>query len=356
MTETELIQLWQLIKEKSRSLGFSNISITDCDLSRYVIHFNNWLSQNYHGSMNYMTNHYEKRIHPEQLVEGTQRVIVVTVPYLTEKYDLKETITNLNSPSEQAMISRYAWGRDYHKVIRKRLGKLAEYISSFFPNHHYRAFTDSAPVLEKPLAEKAGLGSTGKHSNILNKQGSWFFLGELYTNIPFKAENVTEPEDLCGKCKACISICPTNAIVAPKVVNASRCISYLTIENKGPIPIEFRKAIGNRVYGCDDCQLACPWNRYAKLTTIEDFKMRHNFNQISLLEVFQWDEKTFLKKTEGSAMRRVGYLSWLRNVAVALGNASYNPEIIKALESKKTLISDKMVLEHINWAIKQQNI
>ncbi|MCF6764904.1 tRNA epoxyqueuosine(34) reductase QueG [Thiotrichales bacterium 19S3-7] len=354
MIDKDLAKIWQLIKEKSIELGFSNISVTDCELSRYISHFKHWLNENYHGSMTYMNNHFDKRTHPEKLVEGTQRVIIVTIPYLTEKYDLKTTITKLNKPSEQAIISRYAWGRDYHKVIRKRLQKLADYISSFFDNHHYRAFTDSAPVLEKPLAEKSGLGVIAKHSNLLTKQGSWFFLGELYTNIPFKAENITESEDLCKKCKACISICPTEAIIAPKVVDAKRCISYLTIENKGPIPIKFRKAIGNRIYGCDDCQLVCPWNRYAKLTTIEDFKTRHSFNQISLLEVFQWDEKTFFKKTEGSAIRRIGYLSWLRNVAVALGNAPYHVDILKVLENQRLLISDEMVIEHINWAIKEQ--
>ncbi|MCF6808425.1 tRNA epoxyqueuosine(34) reductase QueG [Thiotrichales bacterium 19S9-12] len=354
MNKNNLAEIWQIIENHAKDLGFSNISVTDCDLSRYIQHYHNWVNQNYHGDMVYMTSHGDKRYHPEKLVEGTQRVIVVTVPYLTKKYDLKEVKKELKQQSDQAAISRYAWGRDYHKVIKKRLELLAKLINEKLEGHQYRVFTDSAPVLEKPLAEKANLGSYGKHSNILTKAGSWFFLGEIYTNIPFKPVNITETEDLCGACTACIKVCPTNAIVAPKIVDARRCISYLTIENKGPIPLEYRKAIGNRIYGCDDCQLICPWNRYATVTPIKNFEVRHQLDSISLLDVFNWDEKTFLKKTEGSAIRRIKYLRWIRNIAIALGNAPHQREIIQALEAKKLIITDEMVLEHIDWAIDQQ--
>lgn len=350
----KLNHLWLEVKNKATKLGFSDIQVTDCDLSRYITHYNNWIKNNYHGSMNYMTTHGEKRYEPEKLIPDTQRVIIVAVPYLTKQYEFKNIKKELDEVTDKAIISRYAWGRDYHKVIRKKLNQLAQFITEIYSSHQYRAFTDSAPVLEKPLAEKAGLGIIGKHSNLLNKQGSWFFIGEIYSNIPFKINKKIESEDLCGKCRACINICPTNAIIKDKVVDARKCISYLTIENKDEIPLEFRKQIGSRIYGCDDCQLICPWNRYAKLTTIDDFKTRHSLDNLTLLELFNWNEQTFLKNTEGSAIRRIGYLQWIRNLAIGLGNAPKNNEILDALYKKRNEVKNEMVLEHINWAITEQ--
>jgi epoxyqueuosine reductase len=252
-------------------------------------------------------------------------------------------------------ISRYALGRDYHKVMRKRLQKLADKIKAAIGDFGYRAFVDSAPVLEKALAEKSGLGWIGKHTNLINqKAGSWFFLGEIYTDLPLPITN-HNTENHCGSCSACIDLCPTNAIIAPYKVDARRCISYLTIELHGSIPVEFRKDMGNRIYGCDDCQLCCPWNRFSQPTTEQDFFTRHPLDTPDLLDLFQWNEKTFLKNTEGSAIRRIGYLRWLRNISVALGNAPASKNIIDVLENKKRELNDNdMLVEHIDWALERQ--
>ena len=251
-----------------------------------------------------------------------------------------------------AYISRYATGRDYHKLVRQRLKKLAEKINLNYGEFGYRCFVDSAPILEKALARNSGLGWIGKHTNLINpKAGSWFFLGEIYTNLPLKIDSPYEKQH-CGTCTACIDICPTNAIVGEMQVDARRCISYLTIELKGSIPIEFRKMIGNRVYGCDDCQLICPWNKFAKISNEDDFRVRHGLDKTNLIELFSWTETEFKKKTEGTAIRRIGYECWLRNIAIGLGNATTTTKVINALKSRQDN-SSTLVKEHIDWALEQ---
>ncbi len=297
-----------------------------------------------------MERHGLKRSRPEQLLPGTIRVISARMNYLPES-PLNSNKT-LDDPL-QAYLSRYSLGRDYHKVVRKRLQKLATLIERKTGTFGYRAFVDSAPVLEKALAEKAGLGWIGKHTNLINKKaGSWFFLGELYTDLPLPIDNPSDEH--CGTCAACIDICPTKAIIAPYQVDARRCISYLTIELRGAIPEEFRKDIGNRIYGCDDCQLVCPWNRFARLSDEQDFLPRHGLNAVQLVELFAWDEQTFLKKTEGTAIRRIGYECWLRNLAVALGNAPTTAVVIKILKSRLHHPSE-LVREHVEWALSQHS-
>jgi epoxyqueuosine reductase len=293
--------------------------------------------------------HGSKRTHPEQLVEGTLRVISVRMNYLPDEPDP----THLLEKSTHAFISRYALGRDYHKVLRQRLQKLADKIADHIGPFGYRAFVDSAPVMEKALAEKAGLGWIGKHSNLLSRDaGSWFFLGELYTDLPLPID--APLTDHCGECTACIDHCPTQAIVAPYQVDARKCISYLTIELKDSIPIEFRKAMGNRIYGCDDCQQCCPWNRFAQPAELNDFMPRHGLDQAALIELFDWDEETFLKKTEGSAIRRIGFERWQRNIAIALGNGKSTDKAISLLKKKRQDCSE-LVAEHIDWALEQLN-
>jgi epoxyqueuosine reductase len=304
-----------------------------------------WLEKGFHGEMAYMESHGLKRSRPDLLQPGTQSIISVRMDYLPHAAD---SHTLLNQP-EAAFISRYALGRDYHKVLRQRLQKLADQIASVVPDFQYRAFTDSAPVLEKAIAEKAGLGWIGKHSNLINrKAGSWFFLGELYTNLPLPADTAATAH--CGNCQACLDICPTQAIVAPFQVDARRCISYLTIELHGAIPEDLRPLLGNRIYGCDDCQLVCPWNRFAKLTTESDFSPRHKLDSETLLNLFAWDEAEFLQKTEGSAIRRIGHVRWLRNIAVALGNGKAHETVMAALHSKLSHPSE-LVREHVLWAL-----
>lgn len=335
------------IKTLGETLGFQQIGITNTDLSAYEERFLSWLAKNFHGTMNYMHAHGAKRYHPEQLIPGTLRVISARMNYLSADTDMIKT---LNNP-EKAYISRYALGRDYHKLIRKRLTSLAEKIQTIVGPFGFRAFADSAPVLEKPLAEKAGLGWIGKHTNLLNRTaGSWFFLGEIYTDLPLPID--TPVTNHCGTCTACIDICPTQAIVAPYQLDARLCISYLTIEFKGSIPLTLRKKIGNRIYGCDDCQIVCPWNRFAKPTQEKDFQPRHHLSSADLTDLFLWTEKTFLQKTEGSAIRRIGYECWSRNLAVALGNAPTNEKILAALHARKEDPSS-LVKEHVLWAIEQ---
>lgn len=336
------IKLW------GKELGFQQTGITNTQLEDAEHHLNQWLKSGFHGCMNYMAKHGTKRSRPEELEPGTVSIISVRMDYLpVEDSDPEQILNNLN----QAYVSRYAMGRDYHKVIRHRLQKMATYIENEIGSFGYRVFTDSAPVLEKALAEKAGLGWIGKHSNLLAEQtGSWFFLGEIYTDLPLPVDIASTNH--CGTCTSCIDICPTNAIVAPYKVDARLCISYLTIELRDSIPIELRPLIGNRIYGCDDCQLACPWNRFAKTTEETDFYPRHKLDNISLTEVFSWTEKEFLKNTEGSAIRRIGYEYWLRNIAVALGNCPTTPEVIAALNKRKDHES-KMVREHVQWALEQ---
>jgi epoxyqueuosine reductase len=334
------------IKQWGQELGFQQVGISDADLQEAEQYLSAWIEQGYHGEMVYMQKHGLKRSRPDLLQPGTKSVISVRMDYLPEAQN------NLNQALENpvnAYISRYALGRDYHKLMRNRLQKLANKIQSEIGDFGYRAFVDSAPVLEKAIAEKAGLGWIGKHSNLINrKAGSWFFLGEIYTDLDLPTDQ--KATEHCGKCNACLDICPTQAIVAPYRVDARLCVSYLTIELKGSIPGQLRPLIGNRIYGCDDCQLICPWNRFANLSTEKDFSPRHQLNSQHLLEVFAWTEAEFLTKTEGSAIRRIGYEQWLRNIAVALGNAPSSEEIKIQLNAKLSHHSE-IVREHIQWAL-----
>lgn len=337
------------IKDRARALGFQQTGITHTDLSEDEVHLINWLGKGRHGEMEYMQRHGTRRSRPGDLLPGTVCIISLRMDYLPP--DAAHPAKVLHDPA-LAYVSRYALGRDYHKLMRTRLQRLAESIESTAGSFGYRVFVDSAPVLEKAIARNAGLGWIGKHSNLINpKAGSWFFLGEIYTDLPLP---VDEPfaGDHCGKCRACIDICPTGAIVGPYQVDARRCISYLTIELRGSIPEEYRPLIGNRVYGCDDCQLICPWNRFARNSEERDFRSRHGLDAPALAELFQWSEETFLKKTEGSAIRRIGYACWLRNIAVALGNAPATPETISALQSRKDDPSE-LVREHVHWALQR---
>ncbi|MFK5913533.1 MAG: tRNA epoxyqueuosine(34) reductase QueG [Woeseiaceae bacterium] len=348
--EDDLLNLVEKIKSWGQALGFQEIAITDNALEKAEETLNEWLDEGCHGDMEWMASHGTKRTHPEELVTGTKRVITGRMDYWPPDIIQAESVLN---DSNKAYISRYALGRDYHKVLRKRLQKLATKIEQAVGEFGYRVFVDSAPVMEKALAEKAGLGWIGKHSNLLNKTaGSWFFLGEIYTDLPLPIDKPTEQH--CGTCQACIDICPTKAITAPYVVDARLCISYLTIELKGSIPENLRPLLGNRIYGCDDCQLCCPWNRFAVDSDETDFMSRHQLDDIALLELFSWDEETFLSKTEGSAIRRIGYERWLRNIAVALGNAKKDKNIVKELKEKRKKDISPLVREHIEWAILQQ--
>ncbi|MBQ4833873.1 tRNA epoxyqueuosine(34) reductase QueG [Pseudoalteromonas sp. MMG010] len=342
-------QLAEQIKQWGIELGFSEVGITDIDLSKHEKQLKRWLDAGYHGSMDYMAAHGMKRARPDELVPGTQRVISVKMNYLPPDAQFAKNLKQ----TEKAYISRYALGRDYHKLMRNRLKKLGQKIAEHVEDLGFRPFVDSAPVLERQLAEKAGLGWQGKHSLIINKEaGSWFFLGEVFVDIPLPVDQPNTFEG-CGKCVACITLCPTGAIVEPYVVDARKCISYLTIEHQGPIPIEYRSLMGNRVYGCDDCQLVCPWNRYGQITDEQDFHPRTQLKNKDLVELFQWDEATFLKHTEGSPIRRIGHQRWLRNLAVGLGNATFSPAIISTLQARLA-DADELVAEHIQWALTQQ--
>ena len=343
-TLSQQIPLW------AGALGFQQTGITDTNLSAAETYLFSWLDKGYHGDMDWMAKHGHKRTRPAELIPGTVRVISVRMDYWLDDNDAAWTI--INDP-QRAYVSRYALGRDYHKLLRQRLQALADQISNAIGAFGYRVFVDSAPVLEKPLAEKAGLGWIGKHTNLINRQaGSYFFLGEIYTDIPLPVSQKEPAENHCGTCQACIDVCPTQAIIAPYELDARKCISYLTIEHEGSIPIELRSLMGNRIYGCDDCQLICPWNRFAQRSLEQDFQPRHHLDNAGLLELFAWDEATFLKMTEGSAIRRIGHVKWLRNIAVALGNAQPSDEIIQALEMKRTHPSE-VVREHVQWALQQ---
>jgi epoxyqueuosine reductase len=309
-----------------------------------------WLAQGYHGDMGWMAHHGSKRSRPAELVPGTLSIISVRMDYFPP--DSVDAAMLLNHP-ERAYISRYALGRDYHKVLRQRLEKFAQQLQAEIGHFGYRVFTDSAPVLEKPIAVKAGLGWMGKHSNILSREaGSWFFLGEIYTDLPL--EETGKVSDHCGQCTACIKVCPTQAIIAPYTLDARRCISYLTIEHQGSIPENLRPLMGNRIYGCDDCQLVCPWNRFAQTSPEADFAVRNGLDSARLSELFQWSEGDFMRKLEGSPIRRIGYERWLRNIAVALGNAPASATVLALLQQRKAALRSELVVEHIEWAIAQQ--
>ena len=333
-----------------KDLGFQEIGFTNIDLSKAEKNLKKWLDLKFHGEMNYMEKHGLKRSRPGLLVPNTISVISARMNYLTAD---KESTESLLDHPEKAYISRYALGRDYHKVLRQRLKRLGEKIETSVNEFGFRVFVDSAPVLEKPLAEKAGLGWIGKNTNLIDKKtGSWFFLGELYTDLDLPISSSSTRH--CGTCRECIDVCPTQAIVAPYVLDARRCISYLTIELKGTIPLEFRELIGNRIYGCDDCQIFCPWNKFATQSSVKDFDSRHDLDSLDLIDAFLWSEETWLIKTEGSAIRRIGFEQWLRNVAVALGNAKKSKALITALESRKDYDSI-LVKEHVQWALDQHS-
>jgi epoxyqueuosine reductase len=336
------------IKTRGRELGFQQVGITDTHLEMAESRLFDWLADGRHGTMDYMARHGSKRSRPAELMPGTLRVISVRMDYLPEPHAALHA--RLEDPAS-AFISRYALGRDYHKVLRRRLQRLADHILAEIGPFGYRVFVDSAPVLEKPLAAKAGLGWIGKHTNLIHpRAGSWFFLGEIYTDLALPID--APVADHCGRCRSCIEICPTRAIVAPYELDARLCISYLTIEYAGSIPEELRPLIGNRIYGCDDCQLVCPWNRFARLGTESDFQARHGLDTASLIELFAWDETTFLERTQGSAIRRIGHIRWLRNLAVALGNAPVSAGAAQAL-SERANHPEALVREHVQWALQR---
>ncbi len=342
----DLAALAQSIKDWGRELGFQQVGIAGLNLAEHEAHLERWLAAGYQGEMDYMTAHGSKRSHPEELVPGTLRVVSLRMDYLPGDTLMAQ---RLGQPAT-AYVSRYALGRDYHKLIRKRLQQLAERIQQAIGPFGYRAFVDSAPVLEKAIAEQAGLGWIGKNTLVLNrKAGSYFFLGELFVDLPLPVDPAHGSEH-CGRCTACLDICPTAAFVGPYVLDARRCISYLTIELKGSIPAELRPLIGNRVFGCDDCQIVCPWNRFARPTSQGDFQPRHNLDNAELAELFRWSEDEFLSRTEGSPLRRAGYERWLRNLAVGLGNAPSTIPVLEALEARRTHPSE-LVREHVEWAL-----
>jgi epoxyqueuosine reductase len=349
----DLVRLAGLIKQWGAELGFQKVGICDIDLGEHESHLLRWLEQGFHGEMDYMARHGTRRSRPAELLPGTLRVIAARMDYATDA--ARPAAELLDSPAE-ALVSRYALGRDYHKVLRARLRRLASRIEAAVGPFGYRVFVDSAPVLEKALAEKAGLGWIGKHSNLLDRRaGSWFFLGEIYTDLALPVD--APVGNHCGDCTRCIDACPTGAIVAPYRVDARRCISYLTIELKGAIPRELRPLIGNRIYGCDDCQLVCPWNRFAQPSPEADFLPRHGLDTATLVELFSWSEQEFLDRTEGSAIRRTGYVGWLRNIAVALGNCNALPQADRdaaaaALRARRSHPSE-LVREHVDWALER---
>lgn len=339
------------IKAWAVELGFQRAGIADPQLGADEARLLAWLDAGRHGEMGYMRRHGLKRSRAALLHPGTLRVVSVRMDYLPR--DAAPAMGVLEDPA-LAYVSRYALGRDYHKLMRKRLQKLAHRIQAAVGDFSYRVFTDSAPVLEKPLARAAGLGWTGKHTNLLSREaGSWFFLGEIYTDLALPAD---EPGgDHCGTCRACLDACPTGAIVAPYELDARLCISYLTIELRGPIPAQLRPLIGNRIFGCDDCQLVCPWNRFAVTSGETDFSPRHGLDSATLVSLFQWSEEEFLRYTEGSAIRRIGYDCWLRNIAVALGNGPAEKTAIDALVARRAHPS-ALVREHVDWALRQLRV
>jgi len=350
LSDSQLQSLRALINDRAHAAGFQQVGISSIDTGEHGDHLSAWIDAGYHGEMHYMADHQTDRgpmrALPDALLPGTLSVISLRMDYLSPGIELTDHLQDKNN----AYISRYALGRDYHKLIRKRLTQLGKDIQADIGPYGFRAFVDSAPVLERALAQQAGLGWIGKNTMLINrKAGSYFFLGEILTDLPLTPDAHTE-KDHCGRCTSCLDICPTQAFVGPHVLDARRCISYLTIELNGPIPEELRPGIGNRIFGCDDCQIGCPWNRFSKPTTEDDFTPRHQLDKATLLELFAWDEATFLKKTEGMPIRRTGYENWMRNIAVALGNAPTSIEVIDALTRRKGQIS-ALVDEHIDWAL-----
>ena len=342
--------LAERIKQWGAELGFQALGIADVDLSAAEGRLAAWLGLGWHGEMDYMARHAALRSQPAQLLPGTVRVISCRMNYLADTPDSVEE--ELAQP-EQAYVARYARGRDYHKVLRARLQKLCDRIEAEVGPFGHRVFADSAPVMEVELAVRAGIGWRGKHTLLLDREGSWFFLGEIYCDLDLETDAAAA--NRCGSCRRCIDICPTQAITAPYQLDARRCISYLTIELKGPIPEALRPLIGNRVYGCDDCQLVCPWNGFARLSPEEDFRVRNGLDCASLLELFAWTEAEFDRRLQGSPIRRIGYERWLRNLAVGLGNAPTSPEVIDSLQRKAKACS-ALVREHVAWALQRHGV
>lgn len=347
---TNYAALTERIRGWAHELGFQAVGISDTDLSAAEAGLLEWLGHGLHGDMDYMAKHGVKRSRPAQLIPGTLRVISLRMNYFPP--EAKDSWQVMRA-GEQAFISRYALGRDYHKVLRHRLAKLADKIRAEVAEFDGRVFTDSAPVMEVELARKAGVGWRGKHTLLLTREhGSWFFLGEIYLNLPLP---VDQPQaEHCGSCTRCIDICPTQAIIAPYKLDARRCISYLTIELKGSIPVELRPLMGNRIYGCDDCQLVCPWNSFAQTSAEPDFAVRHGLDDVSLVELFAWDEAEFKSRLAGSAIYRIGYEQWQRNIAVALGNAPKSEAVMIALSARAEGASE-LVREHVQWALARQS-
>ena len=347
---TDFVSLTSDIKIWSRELGFQETGISDAKAEKSHVERGllEWLNEGYHGNMDYMAKHGIKRAHPDKLIPGTLRVISVRMNYSPPK---TKNSWQVMEDSEKAFISRYALGRDYHKVLRGRLQKLADKITAQIGHCNYRVFSDSAPVMEVEWAQRSGLGWRGKHTLLLSREaGSMFFLGEIYTDLPLPVDNPIDNH--CGTCTKCIDICPTKAIIGPYRLDARRCISYLTIENKGSIPESLRPLIGNRVYGCDDCQLICPWNKYAAVTGESDFSVRNGLDNASLVELFGWSKEEFDTRLAGSPIRRIGHEQWLRNLAVGLGNASSSKDISDALKARYNDDSP-LVREHVQWALRQ---
>ncbi|WP_024869603.1 tRNA epoxyqueuosine(34) reductase QueG [Pseudoxanthomonas suwonensis] len=336
------------VRELARELGFQRCGISGVELGEDEVYLRDWLQQGLYGTMEWMARHGERRSRPQELVPGTLRVISVGLDY--GRNDGDEAWQTL-ADGTRAYVARYALGRDYHKLMRNRLQKLADRIQAEIGAFGHRVFVDSAPVLERALARNAGLGWIGKHTCLIDRDGgSWFFLGEIYVDLPLPIDEAASAH--CGTCTRCIEVCPTGAIVAPYRLDARRCISYLTIEHEGPIPEELRPAIGNRIFGCDDCQLVCPWNKFARRTDEPDFRARNDLDVATLPQLFAWDEEEFLRRTEGSPIRRSGHERWLRNIAVALGNAPSTPEVLVALESRREHPSE-LVREHVAWALER---
>jgi len=349
LSQSALQTLSRTVKSLAREHGFQQARITDLDTSDYFSKYQSWIEDGFNGDMGYLARNLELRQDPSQLHRGSCRVISLRYNYLPQDSKFSEVLSN----PDLANISRYALGRDYHKLMRKKLKKLAEAIRNHCQELDYRVLVDSAPILETCFAEKSGLGWKGKHTLLINKQaGSWFFLGEILTNIKLPMD--AKIENLCGECNSCINLCPTGAIVAPYKLDARKCISYLTIENQGPIPVEYRDLIGNRIYGCDDCQLACPWNRQSSISDETDFMPRYQLDNSSLSDLFNWSEDEFNQRLAGNPIRRIGYQLWQRNIAVALGNSNYSEQVIKLLEQQK-IIATELVREHIEWALNKLN-
>ena len=346
--KTELLK--NKIIEWSEELGFDGIGFTDIHLKEDEAHLLNWLKNKFHGEMYYMEKHGTKRSRPDKLMPGAIRVISFRMNYLNNNtYESEKVLNNKNL----AYISRYALGNDYHSEMRNRLHIIAKKINNEIKDFKYRAFVDSAPVLEKAIAQKAGLGWIGKNTLLINKKnGSYFFLGEIYTNVDFETDE--KSESYCGDCNKCITTCPTNAIIAPHVLDAKKRIAYLTIELKGTIPKEYRDSIGNRVFGCDDCQIVCPWNRFSSETKIEEFSHNNKLDSASLISLFNWSEKEFKENTKNTPINRISYFQWLRNISIGLGNSNKSIDVLDCLEKKKNISNDSLLIEHIDWAISKQ--